>query len=419
MSTYSSVAPPARCCGCISNNWALPPTARIFRDTTASSPPVGEFYYGGYHTLVVAPATSNTVAKFVFGISDTLATNVFAQAGKCRVPSIVFACDTRARTRDRGAEGHVKVYPRPDRSRQHGTVEGFRSDRRRRNTRPTHGRDRAPPAGVGGMIERVLFLTGHLARPRLERVLSEIKRPDFEWAALDIGVKVAALMTEAIIANRLPRPVHASRVVVPGRCRADLAALSIEFGVRFERGPDELKDLPAFLGARARGVDLSRHEMRIFAEIVDASSLSVEKIIVRARAMAAAGADVDRSRLFARYAVSSSRGQRRRREERRSSRQRRFGGARRTEAGRAGGRRFPAQPEGGIAGRRRGKRRATPILIPSTHGDLDSLARAAKSRNDAESGASSTRFSIRSISVSRPRSRATSSSAGACRGRKF
>src|SRR5690348_8276928 len=41
----------------------LPRSARVFRDTAASAPPVGGFYYGVYHTLVVAPATSNTVAK--------------------------------------------------------------------------------------------------------------------------------------------------------------------------------------------------------------------------------------------------------------------------------------------------------------------------------------------------------------------
>src|ERR1700745_4459342 len=51
---------------------ALPTSARIFRDTTASSPPVGSFYYGVYHTLVLAPATSNTVGKVVAGIFDNL-----------------------------------------------------------------------------------------------------------------------------------------------------------------------------------------------------------------------------------------------------------------------------------------------------------------------------------------------------------
>jgi flavoprotein len=90
----------------------LPKSARIFRDTAASAPPVGGFYYGVYHTLVVAPATSNTVAKCVFGISDTLVTNVFAQAGKCRVPTIVFACDTAPELETEAPKGMVKVFPR-------------------------------------------------------------------------------------------------------------------------------------------------------------------------------------------------------------------------------------------------------------------------------------------------------------------
>jgi flavoprotein len=90
----------------------LPKSMRIFRDTTASAAPVGAFYYGTYHTLVLAPATSNTVAKCVYGISDTLATNVFAQAGKCRVFSIVFACDTAPELETEAPKGVVKVYPR-------------------------------------------------------------------------------------------------------------------------------------------------------------------------------------------------------------------------------------------------------------------------------------------------------------------
>ena len=142
------------------------------------------------------------------------------------------------------------------------------------------------------MAERVLFLTGHLARARLEKVLAETRDLVFEWSVFDVGVKVAALMTEAIISRRLPRPIAADRIMVPGRCRADLARLAAEFGVPFERGPDELKDLPAFFGKRARGVDLSRYDMRIFAEIVDASALGVDAILVRAQAMRAAGADV-------------------------------------------------------------------------------------------------------------------------------
>ena len=90
----------------------LPKEVRIFKDTTASAAPVGLFYHGVYHTLVLAPATSNTVAKCAYGISDTLATNVYAQAGKCRIPSIVFACDTAPEHDTMAPHGMVKVYPR-------------------------------------------------------------------------------------------------------------------------------------------------------------------------------------------------------------------------------------------------------------------------------------------------------------------
>ncbi|WP_410969294.1 DUF6513 domain-containing protein, partial [Salmonella sp. SAL04284] len=66
------------------------------------------------------------------------------------------------------------------------------------------------------MAERILFLTGHLARPRLERILAEMDGHGFACSVLDVGVKVAALMTEAIILRRLPRPIEADRVMVPG-----------------------------------------------------------------------------------------------------------------------------------------------------------------------------------------------------------
>lgn len=67
---------------------------RVVRDKTASAVPVGQIYEEAYHTIVVAPATSNTVAKIAYGLSDTLPTNMVAQAGKLGIPSIVFACDT-------------------------------------------------------------------------------------------------------------------------------------------------------------------------------------------------------------------------------------------------------------------------------------------------------------------------------------
>ena len=91
---------------------SLVPEGRIYRDRAASSPPVGLFYRGDYHTLVVAPATSNTVAKMVLGLSDTLVTNVYAQAGKCRIPSIILACDSEAEVDTPAPDRIVRLGPR-------------------------------------------------------------------------------------------------------------------------------------------------------------------------------------------------------------------------------------------------------------------------------------------------------------------
>ena len=86
---------------------------KVYQDKTASAVPVELFYHGAYHTVVIAPSTSNTVAKMVCGISDNLVTNIFAQAGKCRVPSIVYACDTEPELESEAPrENMVKVYPR-------------------------------------------------------------------------------------------------------------------------------------------------------------------------------------------------------------------------------------------------------------------------------------------------------------------
>ena len=84
----------------------------VYRDKTASCPPVGHFYKGYYHTFVLAPATSNTIAKCVLGIADSLVTNLYSQAGKCRVPSIVYPCDIAPEMETTAPSGKVMVYPR-------------------------------------------------------------------------------------------------------------------------------------------------------------------------------------------------------------------------------------------------------------------------------------------------------------------
>ncbi|MCL1962616.1 MAG: hypothetical protein FWG56_12800 [Desulfovibrionaceae bacterium] len=91
---------------------ALKSRFRIFRDKTASGVPVGMLYGDMYHTVVIAPATSNTVAKCALGISDTLPTNMFAQAGKLGIAGIVLACDTEPVVVTRSPREWVTLRPR-------------------------------------------------------------------------------------------------------------------------------------------------------------------------------------------------------------------------------------------------------------------------------------------------------------------
>jgi flavoprotein len=85
---------------------------RVLRDNSASGVPVGMLYHGMYHTVIIAPATSNTVAKCAFGISDTLPTNMYAQAGKQCISSIVYACDTEPTVITQSPDEWVELRPR-------------------------------------------------------------------------------------------------------------------------------------------------------------------------------------------------------------------------------------------------------------------------------------------------------------------
>lgn len=86
---------------------------KVYRERAYSSPMVGRLYHQQYRLLVIAPATSNSVAKFVLGISDSLVANLFAQAGKCRVPIVVLPSDTDEAVTSPGPRGPVQVFPRP------------------------------------------------------------------------------------------------------------------------------------------------------------------------------------------------------------------------------------------------------------------------------------------------------------------
>ncbi|MFA5957102.1 DUF6513 domain-containing protein [Hyphomicrobium sp.] len=142
------------------------------------------------------------------------------------------------------------------------------------------------------MAKRIVLVTGSLAEPRVKRIAEELNNSDLEPIVANIGVKVAALMTTEIVERRLKLPEHADRVIMPGRFRGDLERLSDHFGTRFERGPEEIADLPEYLGQAARKIDLSEQDVTIFGEIVDATLLTPEQIVERSRKYRADGADV-------------------------------------------------------------------------------------------------------------------------------
>ena len=85
---------------------------KVFKDVTASASPVSLLYESVYKLVVISPATSNTIALMAQGISDTLVTNMFAQAGKCEVKSLVFACDTEPVVITQAPKKLVTLYPR-------------------------------------------------------------------------------------------------------------------------------------------------------------------------------------------------------------------------------------------------------------------------------------------------------------------
>ncbi|MCF7970517.1 MAG: DUF6513 domain-containing protein [Methylococcaceae bacterium] len=141
------------------------------------------------------------------------------------------------------------------------------------------------------MSEHILFLTGKLAEKQLHQILAKMQ-PEFTYTVHQIGVKVAALMTADMIGRRLNDTFNADRIMVPGRCRGDLEALSQLLNTPVERGPDELKDLPLYFGKQAHKIDLSHYDVKIFAEIVDAPNVSVEEVVKRAYYYKENGANV-------------------------------------------------------------------------------------------------------------------------------
>lgn len=69
---------------------------RVWVEKDANSPFLaGRLQLGEFEFLLLAPSSSNTVAKLSYGISDTMLTNGAIQALKAYVPVYVMPCDYR------------------------------------------------------------------------------------------------------------------------------------------------------------------------------------------------------------------------------------------------------------------------------------------------------------------------------------
>ena len=139
---------------------------------------------------------------------------------------------------------------------------------------------------------RVLFVTGRLAEPALRRVLAEMA-PPFAYDVAVLNITVAALMTTAWIARNLalpePVPDGTGLVLIPGLCEGDPQVIDEKLGVRVEKGPKDLREIPRHFGRAAAARDYGAWDIEIIAEINNAPRLTREALRARGRVLPRVG----------------------------------------------------------------------------------------------------------------------------------
>jgi dihydropteroate synthase-like protein len=139
--------------------------------------------------------------------------------------------------------------------------------------------------------ERLLFVTGKLAAPALRDTLGRAELP-FGYDVAVMKITVAALMTTDWIARRLDVPEAVTRIMVPGMCEGEVGVLSERFGVPAEKGPADLKALPSWFGQADAREGYGERDIRVFAEINHVPRLDRDRIFEVAEYYRDEGADV-------------------------------------------------------------------------------------------------------------------------------
>jgi dihydropteroate synthase-like protein len=138
---------------------------------------------------------------------------------------------------------------------------------------------------------RVLFVTGKLAEPALRRVLAELA-PSWQAEVAVLKITVAALMTTPWIAKFLSVPQGTDLILLPGLVEGDPAIIAERFGVRVEKGPKDLREIPQYFGHAALAQEYGAWDIEILAEVNNVPKRSRAEVRREADHYHASGADV-------------------------------------------------------------------------------------------------------------------------------
>ncbi len=137
---------------------------------------------------------------------------------------------------------------------------------------------------------KIVLLTGRLAEKPLRKIVKDLEGVE----VVSLNISVAAFMTTNFILGHYTPGPEVSKVLISGMCKnVNIEALKEAWGCDVIKGPQDLKDIPAFLtGKKQEKRRFDKYDIKIFAEIVDAPLLSLSEILKKAEYYHKSGGDI-------------------------------------------------------------------------------------------------------------------------------